>query len=488
MRHIDGIRSVELPIDFHVMINWNHVETSACIKTDQRTDAKGWRYAHNFQYAVWTSSSLMDSCVRRRTHQRLLVPTSEVEHARELLPRFYTHLSSIRSFNEHFLCSSLLGKVPLDHLVFQIVMECERRPAVDKAFSPAELLPTDPPHWSVTVASGSGGQAEAAPWLDPSTALSRSDLADMTTAHLIAGQGPYAGLAVLHDFMFSLYSLHDAASYRDSSGWQYGRRFFSDEDAAVSSVWTQFPDDPEPEPGVSERAGSLVRRRVWIRTLVPHSSKRLALATFKQRVLLSPRGACIKEGPILRSRPFGMGWTKGWATLSDYKLSIASDQGASSSVVFDLIGHEVSKVPELVCFEGFRSGFGLRKRDFGNTDNNLVVELSADTEEERRAWVSALSHQLALLHCDCFGAPFAPPLADEILVSSDMWKRRETVPAWSLRTLELRASGTLFYYDGSRLRGTFDIVDCEFVVHSPHEVGGVENTFLVNKCLCYVHM
>lgn len=469
MQEIPSIKNVKLPNDFVVIVNWDFVDTSMCVKSNQRTDSKGWRYARSFQNPNWVSCSLLDSCVRRRIHQRLIVPMPQLIYAQSILSHFYSQLSSVRSYNEYFIRSTFLGVIPADHLNFQMVLECERRPSVDSAFSSADLLPTDPPHWSVAVVRDDlESEASIAPWLDPSAAcVYRKDLEDLTNVLLSTAHRIDTSLTILHDFMFCLHTLQDHGNSRDSSGWQYGRCFFGD-DGTSSLMWKPSPHDLEP--------GALVRRRLWIRTLVPHDCKREALQRLKDRILLSPRGTCIKEGSILRMRSFGLGWTKGWATLSDYKLSIKTDRNSLSAIDFELMGFEVSKVPELTSSEGFRSGFGLRKRDFGNTDNNMVIVLSAETEEERRGWVAALSHQLALLHGDCYKAYFAPPLVDEVLLSSDMWKRRQTVPAWSLRTLELRTSGTLLNYDGPKLRGIFDIVGCSFMLQSPNEY-----TFMVSK-------
>eukprot|EP00602_Paraphysomonas_sp_CaronLab_P003155 CAMPEP_0185038980 /NCGR_PEP_ID=MMETSP1103-20130426/35299_1 /TAXON_ID=36769 /ORGANISM="Paraphysomonas bandaiensis, Strain Caron Lab Isolate" /LENGTH=538 /DNA_ID=CAMNT_0027577669 /DNA_START=361 /DNA_END=1974 /DNA_ORIENTATION=- len=413
------------------------------MNSNQQTDSNGWIYATDFTSDEWSPYKLSDSQVRKRKWQRLLILNEDIHTVREVLPVYYAELVAYRSYHPDMI-SLALGS---NDYVVQIIIEAERL-GTNGTYSADNLLLSDPCHWSV-------GR------LSPEKSIICMEKLSYHNTCVPPGW------SILHEFMFTLYP------GKDPLGWEYSSSF--------TDNWSR---EPPPASTIESNSRSVhsgewtavksVRRRIWMRTIVPHSDFLRARSLVSNHISLHPRGN-VYRAPILRLRPFSKIWSLGEGILSDDQLTILLD--TQETVTVKLRGLEVVSLRP-GDHVGCGGGFGLRKRILGNPDNDMICYLSAETAHEREKWEIALTHQLALLDMDFFAVPFGPCIPDDILLTDDMWKRGDFIPSWRLRTIELRQSGTLIYYAGALLKGKVN-TNGSVVNKNPVDSGGKEHVFEV---------
>ena len=407
---IDCLGAILLPQQYSTFVDWKFE-----VK-DEVTDKRGWMYMSDFCNSVSSASSVSDSQVRYRKWQRLIISTSDLSRARPTMTTFISAKHHFRS-----LCIPLI-KLALSKYDFQIqmVLECER--LGDGVYSARNLCATDPPRWCA-------GPADNLT-INP-TEIAASSLTPVETTIFNRGNG----WDILHEFIFTLYP------GRDPLGWQYNAAFDLD------NSWMAKPT-----------RDSLVRRRLWIRTCIrDHTLYECRLAL--QRYIRTHRRGVFKTGPLQRQSHYRRRWSQGTAVLTDSHIELTLDNNYQGFVEYSLKSCEAVRI-ETGGETDKRFKFGMRKVGPGGSDEGVVCVLNANSEQDRDDWITALTHQIALVNLLFWPLDIGPPTADAVLFKGEMWKRGHVMPNWKFRTFELRQSGTLAYFKDGVLRGKVRVRGC----------------------------
>lgn len=400
------------------------------------TGDAGWIYADSFDSVEWSTFQSEEMVVRKRKWEQLSVDISQ----EDLLPRLIQNFHSrFRSINPWFIERALQGH----ECKIQVVLQCQR--FFRETYAGHHLTPADPAEWN---------QCGDSTCQD--ICLSRLSTLDPIDRTCFAMPEMWQAL---HDFMFVVYPS------KDETGWQYGSSF-------DSCDWTPVPTEL-----------SCVRRRVWMRTLVPMSTLEACRTAFYSYIKTHPRGVIIST-PLQRQSHFRKRWCDGVATLSDYKIDLILENNYKQNVSYDIKGCEVKALSH--TDEHYSSAgdkyflFGLRR--FGgavilgkienHTAEGIVCVLNALSAQDRDIWIDSLNHQLALTnghfysHSDVSGLYGPPALVDVPYFAGRLMKKGNVV--WKTRTFELRKSGVFAYYKRGTLIGEISISGCSIQI--PHDL------------------
>lgn len=213
-------------------------------------------------------------------------------------------------------------------------------------YSPYNLKSTDPPQWSFVLSSSSSSSTMNGTdnnnnnnnndnncnntsniidlmftsIVDPCN-VSTSNLTQISPEHF---QIPL-GWTYLHDFMFTCYPS------RDICGWQYSNDFDS------NNKWISSQIIPNSIP----KEVYIVRRRLWIRTLVKENNIQDCRNVFEKYIQNHPRGNILST-KIYRQSHYRKRWCAGTALLTDKSLHISLDDNYQQNINYNLKGCEVS--------------------------------------------------------------------------------------------------------------------------------------------------
>lgn len=410
---VSCLQDILLPSGFTIRLDWKFEVNK------NMTDQRGWMYKIEFNSMEFTPSQLPSSQVRFRKWQRMIINNVDLPQVPALVSRFLAVKNHYRSLGVP-LIQLALSKYEF-HI--QYVMECERIGiSQEDRFSSSNMLESDPPQWC-------SGPADNLT-IDPTT-VATSSLRELEATEFNRGNG----WDTLHEFIFTLYP------DKDSQGWQYNTDFSSD------AMWAGRPGD-----------NSCVRRRLWIRTCVRNNQLYESRAALRSYIANHRRGV-IKTGPLDRQSHYRKRWCRGMAVLNDDTLELNLENNYQTHVEYSLKGCEVVSI-ESHDHPDKKYQFGMRQVGEGGCDLGLVCILNTHSEKERRAWMAALAHQIALVNLLFWPLENGPPTADRVLFRGEMWKRGHLVPNWKFRSFELRQGGTLAYFKSGLLRGKIRLRGC----------------------------
>jgi hypothetical protein len=453
------LKDVTIPSHFLILRDWKAEVVS------QVTDSEGWEYNREFIAMGWVAQMSVECLVRRRKWFRIAVVASQLVTARQTATEFIVKLPLLRSFNPYLLSNCFTTQ----SYRLQFILECQRSAGSFESFSSLHLKSTDPYVWSIAHPDHC--------LLDPTT----NEATQLYNAHHVLYSNPH-GADCLHEFIFTLYP------NKDPNGWEYNSDFY------LPQAWS-----PDYTPS------TVVRRRLWFRTIVPSKLLYPYRSMFTRFVEIHPRGGEIKKGEIqyyYRKR-----WSHGLMILAsqslfvyslenenvpeiEYKLmgtevvaisrTTASNNGLTSSTASTSsasvgVGGGVNSLSEEPSFSRVPSitslasvlvnnsklflftlnQIGPRGKDLGS-----VGLFNASSSEDLEDWLCAITHQTALIHPIFWPIRFGPPLVDTLLLEGDLWKKGNFIPNWTLRRFELRQDGTLAYFRGRELRGKMRLRGC----------------------------
>jgi hypothetical protein len=439
---------IDSPPSFDVLYGWNYETYIGSDYLESKTDITGWSYSSNFRSLLWTSKSQLDSQVRQKKWFRILVSRHLIEEGRILLESYFEKIVSIRSLNEHFVHRALRG---LSHKC-EVIMEVQRSFS-DRhggSYTNSTLLPHDPPPWSC----GAGDLITSNPFIiSPSSVVSIEE----QTLHILND------LCVLHDFIFVSYP--DRSIETDSQGWQYAHVQYtspSTKDSIVESSITcpdltavSYASVPEWVSVPPTHPHGSLRRRLWMRTLVPHYALEEAQQLLSNYTRNHPRGN-IRVGELMRLSVTNRTWKTYRAVLSDRYLRFYAEHEPTPHHVLPLDGLEIfhsgaTEYPNSV------EVFGLRKK---STTTNCTLGIFSSSSGDVREWIAAIAQQLVMLDLSFRPLYFGPIISDPIILCDDMWKRGDSLHLWSLRSITLHQSGELVNFHGATLKGKVNITGC----------------------------
>jgi hypothetical protein len=237
-----------------------------------------------------------------------------------------------------------------------------------------------------------------------------------------------------------LYIVHDNT---DEQGWQYRSRWSVGDADEKKEPWTNRP-----------LASSMVRRRVWMTTVVD----RLYLTLSKRLLSDNIRAECggyKMQGELLRYEKGTLtkSWQKRRVALAGNRLEFFS--GSSKKGEVPLNDCEVRMLFESQC-PGKNYAFSIR-----NPLGNVGILLDAETGEARRSWVLAIQYQLAI-NSNEFNFPpmeYAPPTGEipdnRVLLCGDLMlqgRDSEGNVLWSPRHFQLLPR-EIVYFENAVLMG-----------------------------------
>jgi hypothetical protein len=416
--------------------------------------AGDWTYAEDFTSADWSDAYCQSSAVRRRKVYRLLVRDCDLSRA-VLLKESWR--SRYRSIHPRFIAAALEGY----QYKIEMVVEYER--LLRDRYDSYNLIYSDPAHWNYALPYPPATSAEEEldestdpDFIDPTSCpLSYLRPLDQCTSFKLID-----GWQILHDF---IHVLHPS---KDETGWQYSDCFLNDCDRlpCSSSHWSPLNGEGR----------SLVRRRLWMRTLVRDRDLEACRLALDAHIAALPRGV-IFSSRLQRRSSYRKRWCDATATLRDKVIEIRIENNYRRFVSFSLDGCEPVLLSQL-SGEGDLVNkfflFGLRRiggallaglpavENHLDTTGGVFCILNAPSAELRDQWVSALTHQLLLINtyrflrqsCSQWCPLIGPPcLVDAPYISGRLWKKGRLV--WKFRTFELRKSGILAYFKRGRLIG-----------------------------------
>lgn len=408
---IPCLNSILLPQGYFVCQDWRFEVVKG------RTDSRGWMYMQDFSDKLSTSVQCFNSQVRYRKWQRIVLNRVDGPQIKHTISEFVSVKSHFRS-----LCAPLI-RAALSKYDFhiQMVMECQR--LCDGDFSAKNLSCDDPPAWC----SGTVENLTKDPTQTPLSQLQRVEATIFNRGN---------GWDVLHEFIFTMYP------NKDSQGWEYNA------DWSLDHLWSP-----------KQTRDSVVRRRLWIRTCVKNNHLSECRDALHLYIENHPRGV-FKTGRLERQSHFRKRWSEGLAVLTDHFLELTLENNYQAHVVYGLKNCEVVSI-ESGGSSDRKYQFGMRQVGSGGSDEGLVCVLNAASEKDRQAWITALSHQIALVNLLFWPLEIGPPTADRVLFKGEMWKRGHMVPNWKFRTFELRQGGTLAYFKHDILKGKIRLRGCE---------------------------
>lgn len=229
----------------------------------------------------------------------------------------------------------------------------------------------------------------------------------------------------------------------DEFGWQY------------RSQWSALgPPGPKDEPWVnSYQKNSIVRRRIWMTTIVPRQELTRAKRLLSENVR-SDNGIVKLQGELLRyekgsllSKP----WQKRQVVLLHNRLEIYTNQ--NKKVDIPLAECEVKMLFEQQAPTGAKCAFSVR-----NPSGSVGVIFDAEDKGTRRAWVFAIQYQLAMNSHEMNFIPleYSPPTGsypdNRVLIAGEMKLQGKDSSEAYQRNFHLRPR-ELIYFDGEELRG-----------------------------------
>jgi hypothetical protein len=237
-----------------------------------------------------------------------------------------------------------------------------------------------------------------------------------------------------------IYVVHDNT---DEQGWQYRSR------------WNEGTLGKDDEPWVrSPLASSMVRRRVWMTTVVDRLYLSLAKRLLSDNIRVD-NGGYKMQGELLRYEKGTLTktWQKRRVALANNRLEFFS--GSSKKGEIPLNDCEVKMLFESQC-PGKNYAFSIR-----NPLGNVGILLEAESREARRGWVLAIQYQLAI-NSNEFNFPpmeYAPPTGEypdnRVLLCGDLMlqgRDSEGNVLWSPRHFQLLPREVV-YYENAVLMG-----------------------------------
>jgi hypothetical protein len=419
-----------IPDDDHIVIqDWS------IVIDENVTDRQGWMYKAN-KGDLWSRIISEESQFKMRQWDRLIVLITDLDSVQSLLRKFH---STFRGLNLSFLRRALQGyQYHLD-----LVLESQRYS--QGIYSPYNLIEGDPPDWSCVRPFELSDDIDHLQEVNPCNV--QPSLLHVVDSKLFRVR---PGQAVLHDFLFSTYPS------RDPAGWQYSDAFSSD-------LWHSDKDLPD-------SSCRFVRRRLWIRTLVPETDLLSCRSALHHYCKSHPRGEIISTR-IQRRSHFRKRWCNGVAVLSDTKIDVFLEDNYRQHVSYPIVATEPVVLSQLNASpspseEERNHIFGLRclvPSIFGANDLRCVF--NTFTQKDRDLWLNALYLQLSFVNAheyvtsSEFAVSFGPPqLRDKPYFSGRLWKKGDVM--WKIRYFELRKNGGFSYYKGGRYLGDIAIHDC----------------------------
>jgi hypothetical protein len=417
----------------------------------------GWAYATDFASAEWSEEIFQSAVVRKRKVYRLFVRDCDLSRALLLKESWR---SSYRSIHPMFISAALEG---YQHKI-EMVVEYQR--LLRDRYDSYNLIYSDPAQWNFALPyppATAPVEATDPDFVDPTSCpLSYLRPLDQCTSFKLID-----GWQILHDF---IHVLHPC---KDEMGWQYSNSFLNDCDRLPGSRshWSRPSTD---------KGRPLVRRRLWMRTLVRDCDLEECRVALDAHIAAHPRGV-IFSSRLQRRSSYRKRWCDAAATLRDDAIEIRIENNYQKFVTYSLHGCEPVLLSQL-SGEGDLMNkfflFGLRRIGGARLAGLPVVEnhldptggvfciLNAPSAELRDRWVSALTHQLLLVNtyrflrqsCSQWCPVIGPPcLVDVPYITGRLWKKGDLV--WKFRTFELRKSGILAYFKRGRLIGEVKLLN-----------------------------
>ena len=239
-----------------------------------------------------------------------------------------------------------------------------------------------------------------------------------------------------------IYIVHDNT---DEQGWQYRSHWSDGEVKEGDEPWTNCPV-----------ASSMVRRRIWMTTVVDRLYLTLAKRLLSENIRTDNGGSYKMQGELLRYEKGTLtkSWQKRHVALTSNRLEFYS--GSSKKGEIPLNDCEVRMLFESQCPGSKNYAFSIR-----NPIGNVGILLDAESSEARRSWVLAIQYQLAI-NSNEFNFPpleYAPPTGiypdNRILLCGDLMLQgydSEKNLMWSPRYFQLLPR-ELIYYENTILMG-----------------------------------
>ena len=257
-----------------------------------------------------------------------------------------------------------------------------------------------------------------------------------------------------------IYVVHDNT---DEHGWQY------------RSMWPiQGPGSGggggREEPwSASLMASSMVRRRVWMTTIVPRESLTVAKRLLCENIRADRDGA---SGSSVRMQGELMRYEKGTITKSWQRRRVLLKHnrlefyaGPTKKGEIALTDCEVKMLFESQC-PGKPFAFSIR-----NPVGTVGILLDAESKDMRRSWVVALQYQLAINSDELNFPPleYGPPTGDavypdtRVLLCGDLMLQSRDLAGnliWSPRHFQLRPR-EIVYFEGEKMMGRLFVEGAE---------------------------
>ena len=230
-----------------------------------------------------------------------------------------------------------------------------------------------------------------------------------------------------------IYIVHDNT---DENGWQYRSR------------WSSGTVGPKQEPWVSSPlASSMVRRRIWMTTVVERQNLTLAKRLLSDNVRVDSGGYKM-QGELLRFEKGTLtkSWQKRRVALANNRIEFFS--GSTKKGEIPLNDCEVRMLFESQC-PGKNYAFSIR-----NPMGNVGILLDAESNEVRRNWVAAIQYQLAINSNELNFPPleYAPPTGkypdNRVLLCGDLMlqgRDSEDNIVWSPRHFQLLPREIIYF-------------------------------------------
>lgn len=171
-----------------------------------------------------------------------------------------------------------------------------------------------------------------------------------------------------------IYIVHENT---DEQGWQYRSRWAEGDGDERNEPWTRSP-----------LASSMVRRRVWMTTVVDRLYLTLSKRLLSDNIRVDSGGYKM-QGELLRYEKGTLtkSWQKRRVALASNRLEFFS--GSSKKGEIPLNDCEVKMLFESQC-PGKNYAFSIR-----NPMGNVGILLDAESREARRSWVLAIQYQVS---------------------------------------------------------------------------------------------
>jgi len=240
-----------------------------------------------------------------------------------------------------------------------------------------------------------------------------------------------------------IYIVHDNT---DEQGWQYRSRWSDGEVKQGDEPWVPSP-----------LASSMVRRRIWMTTVVDRLYLTLSKRLLSDNIRVD-NGGYKMQGELLRYEKGTLtkSWQKRRVALASNRLEFyGGSSNSSKKGEIPLNDCEVKMLFESQC-PGKNYAFSIR-----NPMGNVGIVLDAESGDARRSWVLAIQYQLAI-NSNEFNFPpmeYAPPTGEypdnRVLLCGDLMlqgRDSEENVLWSPRHFQLLPR-EIVYYENAVLMG-----------------------------------